>query len=123
MLVFHWSQLTPMHCLFFIVHGLHSRYHCLLFFGYGLHSRNASFSLAMVYTHAMFVFHWSQSTPTHCLLSGNYCVDFICGRMYLSVISTGFITGQRVIFHKVQNRTTALGPMNPYPFLFQATIN
>ena len=50
LLAFHWSQLTPMHCLLFIDHGLHP---CI-----------ACFSLVMAYTHAMFVFHWPWFTST-----------------------------------------------------------
>ena len=72
MLVFHWSQLTPTSCLFFI--------------GHGLHPRNTCFSLVTAYTHAF-------------LVSDNHFVDFIYGRMYRSTTSDGFISGQGNILH------------------------
>ena len=52
MLVFHWLQLKPTQCLFFIGHGFQPRDACL--------------SLAMVLTLIMLAFHWSHVTPTQC---------------------------------------------------------
>ena len=80
MLVFHYSRLTPTHCLLFI--------------GHGLHLRIAFFLLVTAYSHAMLVLHWSQLTPTHCLFSGNHFVDFIYGRVYLSTTFAEFIASQ-----------------------------
>ena len=50
MLAFHWLWFTPNQCLFSI--------------GHDLHPRNACFSLAMVYTHAMLVLRWLPLIPT-----------------------------------------------------------
>ena len=41
---------------------------CLFSIGHSLHPHIGCFSLAMVYTHTMLVFHWSQLTPMHCLI-------------------------------------------------------
>ena len=79
MLVFHWSRLTPMQCLFSIGHGIHPRNACfsldtaytytmLVFIGQGLHPRNACLSLITSYTYTLFIFHWLWFTPTQCLL-------------------------------------------------------
>ena len=100
MLAFHWSQLTPTHCL--------------IFFDHSLHPHNAYFSMTMVYTHAMLVLNWSQLTPMHCLFfighglypciaffSSIHFVDFIYGQMYQSTTSAGFIVGQGDILHNV----------------------
>ena len=75
MLVFHWSQLTPTQCLFFI--------------GHDLHPRNGCFPLVTDYTHAF-------------LVSGYHFVDFIYGRMYLSTTSAGFRAGQGDILQNYQ---------------------
>ena len=73
---------------------------CFFFpIGHGLHPHNTCFSCAMVYTHAMTVFHYSQVTPMHCLFSSNYFVDFIYDRMYLSTTYAGFIDVQSNILH------------------------
>ena len=55
-LIFHWSELTTTQCLFFI--------------GYSLHLPNAYFQLFTVYSKAF-------------LVSSNYFVDFIHGRVYV----------------------------------------
>ena len=65
--VFHWSWLTPTHCLLFISHSFHPH--------------NACFSLVTAYTHTF-------------LISGNHFVDFIYSQMYLSTTSTEFIASQ-----------------------------
>ena len=119
MLVFNWSQLTPMQYLFFI--------------GPSLRPHNICFSLVMAYTHAIRVFHWSRLTPmqyfffighgfhhimlvfhlswftpsayppmvtaqTHAfLVSSDHFVDFICGWMYMSITSGRFIAGQCIL--------------------------
>ena len=75
-----------------------------------LHSCNACFSLAMVYTHAMLVLHWSRLTPfpflyslgimpMHFCFSGSHFVDFIYSQMYLRTSSAGFISSQGSILH------------------------
>ena len=45
---------------------------CLFFIGHGLHPCNAYFSLAMVYTHAILIFHWLWFTPMLCLFSNGH---------------------------------------------------
>ena len=64
MLIFHYSRLTSMQRLFFIGRGLHPLNAC---FSLTVFYNQATlfFSLAIVYTHVMHVFYWSQLTPTH----------------------------------------------------------
>ena len=78
MLVFHWLWVIHSQC-FFWSRLISMQY--LFFIGRGLHKHNACSPLVTAYTHAF-------------LVSGNHFVDFVYGRIYLSITSTGFITGQ-----------------------------
>ena len=65
-LVLHWSQLTPMHCLFFLLAMVYT--HAILILRWSqLTPMHCLFLLALVHTHAFLVLHWSRLTPMHCL--------------------------------------------------------